>query len=316
MTKRPAGCIDVLRPFFKEFGDDSRVQLMGGIGSAALRDPDSQLSVRDEVVTLPTGLDVSVRRDNGTPRDVDVLVTTADRAFRDQVQKRLEEIVNRRLEVSVFGLLGPEKLRRSLAQPLGLTALMTFLADRYKHPDSAQDGYAKALFPFMVPLDGAALRPWRLEIDNQTSVHIPHPTGSLGSYIGRSISGVRAKDKAKIGVMSEQLARRSPELIEWLYDGPGASQLELARLIHSAGVGVAPLNEVLPFSVTALSRQELMEHEGWMMAKAPRWQQHAALGMFGLKARALRGVESSALVRQLWQQFAERRVGAAIVENR
>lgn len=315
MTKQPVGCIEVLRPFFREFGDDPRVQLMGGIGSVALQDPDSRLSVRDEVIDLASGRDMPLLRDNGTRRDVDVLVTTADEAFRERVQARLEEIVDGQLEVSVFGLLGPEKLRRSLARPLGLTACMTFLADRYEHPSDAQGGFVKALFPFMVPLDEATLRPWRLEIDDQTSVHIPHPTASLGNYISRSISGVREKDAAKIGAMSEQLQQRSG-LIEWLYEGPGASQLELARLIHSTGVGVGPLNDVLPRPVAALSRQELMEHEGWMMAEAPQWQQRMALGLFALKARTLRGVESSALVRQLWQQFAERSVGTAIIENR
>ncbi|MDO4774060.1 MAG: hypothetical protein Q4A37_02970 [Candidatus Saccharibacteria bacterium] len=304
--------LDILQPFFSRYGSDTEVQLIGGAGSAALQHDDVRMSSREGVVRAPKDLFLPTVRDNGSKRDVDVFIASVNPEKINEVEQFLEETVAGQLDVSVFGIHDSELLRQQTAKPLGVRACMAFTSDRYENPSG--DGFVKALFPFMAPIDLESLRPWRLEIGD-TSVHMPHPGMSLINYANRSISGVRQKDEAKLQIMSSTLKDKAPEAIAWCVDGPGRSQLELAKLIHAAGVGMEPLQRLLPAELSPLAVAP-GRHEYCMLRETPKRVQQLALGMFATKAHVLRAAESSSLVTGIWQRFFERGVAAGIVENK
>lgn len=309
---QPNNSIDILRPFFSEYGSDPEVQLIGGAGSAALQDSSVRISSTEEAVRAPDDLYLPTLRDNGSKRDVDVFVASVNRDKAKEIERFLEETVAGKLDVSVFGIHDSELLRQQMARPLGLKAFMAFTSDRYK--DLNGDGFTKALFPFMAPIEEESLRPWRLEIGD-VSVNIPHPGMSLINYANRSISGVRRKDESKLRTVSNALKDKAPEVIDWCVDGPGRSQLELAKLIHTAGVGMEPLRRLFPTDLSPLATVP-EQHEYYMLREAPKHIQELALGVFATKARLLRTAESSSLVTGVWQRFFERGIAAGVVENR
>ncbi len=305
----PENVVNITRDFLKKYEDEKAVQIIGGLASTATADPASRFSVDDATIGVPKDFYLPAIRGNGSRRDVDVFVNSTDDKFIEKVRQDLTEIVDGRLDVSVFGVI-----ERELPHNLGFAALKTFLADRYNLPGS--DEMVKALYPFSAPIDPSGLEPWRVEGDG-FSFHMPHPSMSLLNYCNRSISGVRAKDADKVSALAARLQAESSKFYEWTTDGPGKSQLELARLIHSAGVGIEPLNHVLPESqnIKKMTKDETLENPYFMLRDDPSMIQKIALAQFAFKAKSLRFFESSATVRAVFQKYAERGLASSIVEN-
>ncbi len=305
--------LEVIRPFVDRIQSQPDVQIMGGLGSAALASPNVAISYDAKEVRVPAGFNLSVLREDKTLRDVDVLVLSSDAARIAEVDVELEETVGAGLERSVFGIRPKEALAAQIENPLGFRAFRTFVSDRY---DLGNNDLVKALYPFMVPIHPESLETWNLYIGDEQPIPIPHPGTTIANYTNRSISGIRPKDVSKVANVAHNVFTKAPELREWLIDGAGASQLELSALVASLLKDRQAIEGVLKdIELPKYTQAELMEHAAFIprdLTSTRVKQQIIATAAF--KAEGLHFFESNKHVVSAWQKYAEKRA-TAIVKN-
>jgi hypothetical protein len=337
MTGAPGiNCIDIVRPFNNALheralvsaeGEAVRVQLMGGIGSAALKHPGTVILLDERrIVTAGSFLtDKSSRRDlnpnrpppNGTLRDMDALVLSDDPKIVDEVEAIAEETIGDQLEISIFPLRPGSHLAEQVAEPFGIKALKTFVSDRYVREDGGMD---KALFPFAVEIEPEVLENWELEIGDDV-FPVANPASAILNYLTRSISGLRHKDHDKVQDMAGHIFPKSPELVEWMVDGPGRSHMELAgifqtfRRANSWPMAKRTLDVGGALEIRAGSVRALREHDAFMLADAEPNVQDAALLLALLKSRGLGIGESNEDIVRIFQKVVEGRIGT-ITKNK
>ena len=292
------------------------IQIIGGNGSAALSDERTVIDLEAGIIEAPASCDLPRFRPNGTLRDLDALVLSTDRGEIERVTALADEVAAGELAVSMFGLKTEADLARQRAQPLR-SAARVFLGDRYITVDRdvrgalvAVDGF-KALYPFQAALTLECLETFQLSVGGGEAAPTAHPGATILNYLTRSISGVRAKDLDKVRAMTENVLTRYPAVREWLLDGPGRHQFELARLLHSVGrhrrqpggLELGGRIRLSPYTPT-----ELRRHPGFMAADRGAGTQRAVIALSRLKATALTGFESNPTVVTLWQRHVETRV--------
>jgi hypothetical protein len=291
-------CIDIAGPFRDELAarpDLPDVQIMGGIGSIALQHPRTVILLDERRIVAPadfltdtetaagqaTQRGLARFREDGTLRDFDLLVVSADPDQIAEVEAVAERTVGDALDISAFGFHGPEDLEEQIANPLGLFALRTFVSDRSL---DAAGNMQKYLFPFAVPLEKEVLENWTLEIGDQ-EFQVANPASTVLNYLTRSISGIRGvKDGPKVQKMAAEIFGKEPELAEWCVDGPGQSQMELAAILQtlrrssSLPLSKRTLNVGGALEIKAGSVRALADHEAFVIADAPTDVQDAILG--------------------------------------
>lgn len=291
---------------------------MGGIGSAALTHAGTEIFPAERrITTSPDFLeDPAVRmaldpiRADGSRRDLDVLVLSADEEAIAMVEAAAERTVDGQLDVSVFGLHKAVELREQVANPFGWRAFKTFVSDRYLWESGRVD---KALFPFGVELDREALETWSLEIGAE-EFPVANPSSTVLNYLTRSISGLRPKDADKVDAMAGQVFAKAPELAEWAVDGPGKSQMELASILQTLRRGSSlPLSKrqlevggVL--KIRAGSVRALNDHPAFMLRHDSADTRDAALAWAVVKARGLGIGESQDWVVTIFRKYFEEMV--------
>ncbi len=312
-------CIDIVKPVISELstlGLLDGFQLMGGIGSAALKHKETVIFPDERrVVTAPSFLidnpDIARYRPEGTLRDLDAVVLTSQPSRVNAVEAVAKHEVKDALEVSVFGLRKAEHLRHQAEHPFGIKALKTFVSERYE--DEAGN-LIKALFPFAVPLPAEALEPWTAEIDGH-EFPIMNPAGAVVNYLTRSISGLRPKDAQKVQSVMAHVAKVWPESVEWIVDGPGRSQMELASILQTLRRSNSWPHSKRHLQIGGVLRvpggklRDLHEDPGFMLHDKNETVQEAAIALATLKARGLGMFESSPWIVKLYQQFVERHMG-------
>lgn len=307
-------CVNIAGPFIDSLEQPGTppVQILGGVGSTALLDQATVIDFDTETVQAPDDLFVPQFRKEGTLRDIDVLVLSTDTGDIEAVESRAKALIGEDLEISVFGLHTDERIRAQQARPFGWLALKTFLSDRYMDSSTGASELSgiKALFPFAMPLDNSTLATWQLGVHDHV-MPIPHPGTTLLNYLTRSISGLRPKDAEKVDTMAQALFTKAPELADWIVDGPGRDQFELARLFHSLR---EPQNNPQPLVIgdkielTALSPEAVVEHPAFLLREANTATQQRALKLARTKARALHALESNQTIVTLFQKVAEQRL--------
>lgn len=313
-------CIDIVRPFVARLEDNPSlpgVQLMGGIGSAALKHegtvilPDERRIVTTDAF-LRESPDLGRYRQNGTLRDMDALVLSDDESQVAAIEKIAEEEIGDGLDISVFRLVSGSQLDEQRAAPFGAQALKTFVSDRYVREDGGLD---KALFPFAVPIDSEIMDSWTLEVDAQ-EYKVMNPAVAILNYLTRSISGLRPKDYDKVQDMAKLVFGKSPELADWAVDGPGRSHMEFAGILQTLRrSNTFPRSKRIlsvggALEIRAGSVRSLRDHEAFMMHDADGQVQDAVLLMAVLKARGLGIGESNEDVVRVFQKFVEGRIGS------
>jgi len=308
--------LEIIQPFVRDLGDSRDVQIMGGVGTAALSDPRTEICTYSKEVIAPHDFFLPAFRNDGTLRDVDVLVLSSDVLRTSEVDNVLMDTVGSRLERSVFGIRPREVLQRQLAHPLGFRAFRTFLSDRYEAGSVDGEAYVKSLFPFAVPFDPEALETWTLVVgDDSHRIPIPHPGMTLANYCNRSISGLRPRDEDKIASVAANVFRAAPEIKEWLMNGPGKTQLELGALIASLRHPGLPSMELFNgVTVRTYTPDELVEHPAFMLPEYSSGYCRSVLGLAALKATLLHSFENNPRVVTAWRQVAERHADL-IVKN-
>lgn len=315
-TPGSTNSLEIIQPFIDRIDDARDVQIMGGLGTAALVQSGVEILSSSKEIIAPEGFYLSAHREDGTLRDVDVLVLSSEADRVESIDTLLEASIGNNLERSVFGIRPHSALEAQLANPLGFRAFRTFLSDRYEASPDARGGYVKSLFPFSVTLPKEALETWTLIMgDDETRIPIPHPGTTLANYASRSISGLRPRDKDKITQVAENIFTLAPEIKEWLVDGPGKSQIELSTLIASLrNPDQADISLIDGLHVRTYSHDALVEHENFMIPDYSPRNKKSVIGRAVFKANGLHSFESNPWVVTLWRQLAERKA-SAIVKN-
>ncbi len=316
-------CGDITEPFIQALNsrpDLPPVQIIGGNGAAALLNPDTVIDLAARTISAPAGCDLPRHRADGSIRDLDTLVLSTTVTEVAAVEALGEQSVRGQLKVSAFGLKTLDDLERQIHRPLSSTARV-FLADRYVAAtyDGARnlvavDGH-KALFPFRVPIGVETLETFHLLVRGRTPVPTSHPGATILNYLTRSISGLRAKDAAKVDMMAANVLIRYPEIEAWIHDGPGRSTLELARVLHtlreprhgSRTLRLGNVLEIVPFKL-----DELHEHSSFMAGHRSVRMQRLLVESSHVKARVLARFEANASIVGLWQKHVEDRIGRII----
>lgn len=296
-------CVDIVRPFNEAISGRDDIQLIGGIGSAALTDERTAIVTDEKRVVAPADLFLSQYRGPGNLRDLEALVLTTDNDRRAEVEALAEELIGDELEIDMFNLKPADQLIAQRQQPLHASA-MTFLADRYaKETTDGQIAFAdKALFPFAVPMHPETLETWRLYIGeaDKYPAPIPHPGTVILNYMTRAAYGPRHKDRAKLHEMATNIAKKAPETRDWIADGPGQSQLDLARIHNQLGNNGKQI--ITPVATIDGLRGNLREHPAFMIPDAPLSVQLTVLGITRLEAVLDNLIESNPRFVHFWQR--------------
>jgi hypothetical protein len=222
------------------------------------------------------------------------------------------------LEQSVFSIVSGDKLRKQLAHPFGMAAVLAVVSDRYGRPSGidlpegmvSSGGMVKSLFPFAVPLEPESMETWSLLVKNMR-VPIPNPAMSVINYATRSITGVRAKDADKIDTMATSVLQKAPELRDWAVDGPGAKQLGLGLLLRSLTPNHAHVDyfgtgrPIVPLS-------DLADNEMFMLPNRSDEEKRLMIAETALKAKLISYFESKQAFVSWWQNHIEQKIDAIV----
>lgn len=315
-TATSENCIDIVKPFRDDLAAEdllASVQFIGGIGTAALAHEATIILPEEKRIVAPADLYLPRLRPDGNVRDVDLLVLSSDASLIAQVDAIAEQAVGEKLENSTFGFRDAAHSQDQRENPFGFSAWKTFVGDRYEWPNGKVD---KTLFPFSVPMHPDSLESWSLEIGDQ-EYPVANPATSTLNYLTRSISGLRPKDAVKIQSVAANVFGKAPELIEWTVDGPGQSQLELGKVLHSLReparrAGILVVGGTL--HLHPLPAHSLIDHPAFMLHEYDIRTQRRILAISRAKAMTLHKAESQEAVVTLFQRYAEQMLGT-IVKN-
>lgn len=190
-----------LRPVVPEGMD---YLLLGGVASAAYCDPST--GFEEGVVFAGRDSDLSTLRENGTRRDIDVLITGVTSEEQDRAAvAAINEAVMGSLEVSVFGF-------REHSPEVGGSARIKSTAKAWTSNRTVdeQGVWRYELFPLEQAVLPESYRPWQLVLADGSTVQVLHPVGHFLAYTMRSISGIRDKDVAKVAEMRSNVIDALP----------------------------------------------------------------------------------------------------------
>jgi hypothetical protein len=301
-----ANSMDIIDPFTRRIASDGDVQVIGGVSISAMAHPDAYFDSHQREITVPDDFSLSSRRPDGSLRDVDILVNSTNPTRIHQVETDLRETIGDQLEHSVFSILPNQLLERQRARPFGLMALRVLLSNRYEDPTGTET-YVKSLFPFSATIDPESMETWTLAVGNDLRIPVPHPGTTLLNYMTRSVSGVRPRDKEKLAAAAINTFNHSPEIHDWLVNGPGKSQFELAKVLASLNT---PAEKKIPLidgiDISTYSHRQIAEHETFMVPELTPSERQLAIGIASIKAYAVTRLESSPQMISLFHHFLER----------
>ncbi|MEM9608374.1 MAG: hypothetical protein AAGA99_13190 [Actinomycetota bacterium] len=313
----------IAEPFVQalaERDDLPEVQIIGGNGSTALLDERTVIDLDRRTIVAPVDCDLPQHRPDGTLRDLDALVLSTDPVARDRVEALAEETIGDRLANSVFGLKPLAELDWQRAHPAWSTARV-FLGDRYVDTSEDPSGRIvdargfKALYPFRAPIGTSSLETFQLHRGDRPAIPTAHPGATILNYLTRSISGLRSKDRAKVEAMADRVLARNPAVGEWINDGPGRDQLDLAGLLltlrrRRTDAPVARIGHHL--EVVLRDPRELEKHPGFMADHLGPNGRRAVIQLARAKSRVVGGFESHQTVITFWQHHIERRLRGVV----
>jgi hypothetical protein len=307
-------CVDIVRPFVEAVDGHDDIQIIGGIGSAALAESRTIIVPEEKRIIAPSSLKLPQYREDGNMRDFDALVLSSDSVTRRYYQGVAEDTIDDQLELSVFDLKSDTAVSRMRRAPL--RHMFQFVSDRYVDEFFPRQISvpSRVLYPFSAEIDPASLETWRLFIGeaDKHPAPVPHPGTVITNYLTRSVSGLRPKDEAKVNQMTGAITSKMPDVLDWLYEGPGKSQMEFAGILQKLSRdGSLVVGESV---VVKPAEGDLAEHPGFMAADESAAVQHLLLRMSYAKSRGLRFFESNQTIVKLWQRYGEKRAGK-IVHN-
>lgn len=314
-------CVDMVVPLVQELDSEGiQFQIMGGIGSVALSGDFIALP-DDQIIETRRSLRLSQFRENGTLRDVDVLVLSSDKEAIEKAILIADEVIGNELEISIFGLKSAWDLARQKDHP-ARSLSRVFLADRYVGLHGVAD-CKKALYPFVAPLNPEVMETWYVPVTSggqTTAVPIPHPGASILNYVTRSVSSIRPKDALKLGTIANNVSRNIPEMGEWIHDGPGREQLAFARILHSLrhqhgsdAQNITLGNLINEPTVDVVS--VLADSRYSMVSSMPIQAHRMILSIMRTKARVIHWGESNEHIVKMFQDVFEKKFDRIVKNN-
>lgn len=306
--------LDAVTPYTDTIADRSDLQVFGGVYTIALGDLSTIIDSYERLVIVTNSAlydKFTNFRPDGSRRDADVLMLSSDTQSLNEERMRMAGLIGGDLEISLFGLRSVVDLRRQQQRNNPTTG---WVSDRYL----GQDGQIyKAVRPFAAPIDADSLEPWTLVIPRPGDLHgnpfmmpVPNPALTIANYLTRSISGIRPKDESKVQQSAETIFAAEPNLQEWLRDGPGQSQFELAQLINS--LRRYPLSAFGPLGLRILSFGELADHAYLMYPDDPRIARLRAIGSAAARGRVLHKLEEQEKLVTNFQKYIEKYMGGIV----
>jgi hypothetical protein len=210
-------CYDVLgdvdAALRENLHDSQPYFVLGGVATGALVHPNSIIDKQSEMVIAAAGSGASLVRENGTRRDIDILVaSTLPQAQAQRLKSAVVEAVDDQLEVSVFGF----DQRQEHMKLVDRMKKLTVGGFTSKRTIDTQGIIRYELLPLERAVDPDSYKPWDLALPTGAHVNILSPAGQSLAYLIRSVSGLRHKDTAKAG---EMWRRVYPDFQEEIRDG-------------------------------------------------------------------------------------------------
>ena len=259
---------------------DANYFVLGGIMTSAVKHPDTAFDHDGQSVIPPSDAAESTIRDNGTRRDVDILVPTVlSKERAERIKAAVVEATGDSLLVSVFGFD-----EHNVPGIIGRTKSAVF--DWTSRRTIDEDGTIRYnLHPIEQVVPAESFRPWQLELGDKR-VQVLSPAAHLLAYHIRSISGRRAKDKVKIDAAKERVLAE-PEFVKQIWGGELDTWRQFANSIEKmlAGVALKPGDPHFVASATDLDQ-----------------------GIAWAKGRSLRLAESSPVIVDFGQKESVQRV--------
>lgn len=239
--------------------------VLGGIVSSAIRHPDTIFDSQENggMLLAPNSAADPVIRENGTKRDVDILITgVLDRETCHNVKQTVHEATGGELVVSVFDFEAHDP------NPSWLSKVKAGVS----HRTIDENGVLRyEMYPLLKEVKPETYEPWYLTIDNgQTKINVLNPAGHILAYRMRSISGIRPKDVGKVAEMT-RCVMAVPELEDAIREGDFADWLDFAEALQS------------------ILRAEIEPGDGLLFPEAGR----ASLVAFRWKGKLLHALESN-----------------------
>ncbi len=316
-------CYEIIEPALRvlEAREMQHVQIMGGVATAPLLDARTVYLPDDDMYFAPDDITLPAQRENGTRRDLDVLVITTKPEVVASAESTVATHIGKSLELSFFGIQTVRALQAQRDRPYRSSAKV-FLGDRYGQEianglnQSRFSELYKSLFPFAVPLSESSLATQYIKIGNKSLLPTAKPGATLLNYATRSISGLRAKDAAKIGRYADAAVRQDPSVREWIFDGPGKPLVGLAGILQtlrSHGVP-QPLHIGSHIAIPPVSLEAIRTDPAFMYREADSKLQERVLRISRLKARVLAAAEGNQQLVGAWQRYVEARI-QGIIKN-
>lgn len=293
------------------------VQLLGGVGSVALKDNATHVDAEARTLCAPPDLYLPQYRLEGTLRDIETLVLSADAADAAVVQDCAEQHIGEKLVVETFAVKDASRIDDLVTSPLGMGAVMTFVSDRYADPLNPEAGMTKSLFPFEAAINPELLEPWALHVEGRDMTIPVPPVGTvILNYLTRSISGTRPKDSKKLQQMATAIFDKAPDTVDWIVDGPGREQFELAQILHTLREPKAHPRTLTigdKLELRTLDYDTLREHPAFLLRDEDETTQHRALRLARAKSRTLHTAEARlSFMVGPFQKYVEPRIKAIL----
>ncbi len=176
--------------------------LVGGMASGPLSDGSYELDVAERTIIAETAGLPSVR-ENGTRRDIDVLVLSTDEDRIARAAGAVQAVIGDALEVSVFGVEDHEAL---MSRGSRIARLFKDFLSHRTIDEAGNHHYVLGPIDQTVPED--SYEPWLL-VTPKGQFQIMHPVAQLHCYDMRSLSGPRAKDAPKVARMRAHIAEHA-----------------------------------------------------------------------------------------------------------
>jgi hypothetical protein len=246
--------------------------VLGGIASSALRHPDTKLDPFPVggMVCAPDSAAESVIRDNGTRRDIDILLTgVLDEETSQKIKETVTDATDGQLLVSIFDF------DKHDPDP----SLLAKVKAGVSHRTIDEEGTLRyELYPLSQIVSAETYSPWQLMTPSGLRVNVLNPAGHALAYRMRSISGTRIKDAEKVSEMTKNVMA-VPELRQAIYEGAFLDWLAFAE------------------AIPRILRKQMDRDDGMLIPETSR----AALAAFRWKGKLLQKLESQDFIVKLAQ---------------
>lgn len=206
---------------------DQRYVVVGGVVTGAIKHEGTTFHHAGSRL-MPTSMKSAepVIRDNGTVRDVDVVVL--DRLSEEQglavkaaMKSSIIKAVGQEMVVSVFGFDERQEMTRERRVQAAMKAWTS------KRTVDEYGVHRYELYPIEKVVSPESYQSWDMLTPNGATVPVLNPLGHMLAYRMRSISGLRTKDAEKVSEMKDRIMGEE-EFVQGLGEGPFVDWAEFA----------------------------------------------------------------------------------------